>query len=112
MINATGSANQLFRLVNPREEAISNVDKVTEGVSHIIADEIVHSSEAADLIRYARKELLSRAQCYKKFPARAFVHDKLFQSSLLFVGKARSLPYSGALQMFFNRVGSCFANRH
>jgi hypothetical protein len=28
------------------------------------------------------------------------------------VGKARSLPYSVAPQSFFNRVGSCFTNRH
>jgi hypothetical protein len=28
------------------------------------------------------------------------------------VGKARSLPYSGAPERFFNRVGSCFTNRH
>jgi hypothetical protein len=28
------------------------------------------------------------------------------------VGKARSLPYSVAPQRFFNRVASCFANRH
>jgi hypothetical protein len=30
----------------------------------------------------------------------------------LFVGKARSLPYSGASERFFNRVGSCFTNKH
>jgi hypothetical protein len=33
-------------------------------------------------------------------------------SLVLFVGKGRSLPYSGAPERFFNRVGSCFTNRH
>jgi hypothetical protein len=32
-------------------------------------------------------------------------------SPVLF-NKARSLPYSGAPERFFNRVGSCFTNRH
>jgi hypothetical protein len=41
-----------------------------------------------------------------------FVHGKPFQPSLLFVGKARSLPYSGAPERFFNRIGSCLTNRH
>ncbi len=40
-----------------------------------------------------------------------FVHGKHFQTSLLFVGKVRSLPYSGAPESLFNRAGSCFANR-
>ena len=48
----SGSANQLYKMVSSKDEALSNVDKVTEGVSHIIADEIIHSSEAADLIRF------------------------------------------------------------
>jgi hypothetical protein len=30
-----------------------------------------------------------------------FVHHKTFQSSLMFVGKAWSLPYNGALERFF-----------
>ncbi len=41
-----------------------------------------------------------------------FVHGKPFQPSLLFVGKAKSLPYGGAPERFFNRVGSCFTKRH
>jgi hypothetical protein len=53
------------------------------------------------------------AQCYKTFYVRnlVFVPGKPFQSSLLFVGKARSLPYNGAPEMFFNRVGFSFANK-
>jgi hypothetical protein len=35
-----------------------------------------------------------------------------FQASLMFVGKARSLPYSTAPESFFNRIGSCFTNKH
>ena len=46
-----GSASQLHMLVNPKEESVANLDKVTEGVSYIIADEIVHSTETSDLIR-------------------------------------------------------------
>jgi hypothetical protein len=41
-----------------------------------------------------------------------FVHGRPFQFNLLFVGKVRSLPYSGAPEMFYNRVGSCFTNIH
>ncbi len=41
-----------------------------------------------------------------------FVHRKPFLSSLFFVGKARSLPYSEAPERIFNRIGSCFTNRH
>ncbi len=37
-----------------------------------------------------------------------FVHGKPFQPSVLFVGKARSLPQSGASERFFDRVGSSF----
>ncbi len=44
--------------------------------------------------------------------AREVVHGKPFQSCLLFAGKPRSLPYSNAIQRFFNRVSSCFTNRH
>jgi hypothetical protein len=40
-----------------------------------------------------------------------FVHGKPFLPSLLFVGKARILPYSGAPERFFNWVGSCSTNR-
>jgi hypothetical protein len=32
--------------------------------------------------------------------------------SLLFVGKAKGLPKSGASESFFNRVRSCFTNKH
>jgi hypothetical protein len=39
------------------------------------------------------------------------VSGKLFQPSLLLVGKARSLPKSGAAEKFFNRVDSCFTNK-
>ncbi len=35
-----------------------------------------------------------------------FVPGKPFQPSLVFVGKARSLPKSGALERSFTRVGS------
>ncbi len=40
-----------------------------------------------------------------------FVHGRPSQPSLLFVGKTRSLHYSGAPERFFNRVGSGFTNR-
>ncbi len=62
----------------------------------------------------------SWCRCYKTFFLRnlrifvinwVFVHCKPLQPSLLFVGKARSLPYCGASEWFFNRVGSCFTNR-
>jgi hypothetical protein len=36
----------------------------------------------------------------------------VFQANLMFVGKAWSLPYSEAPEMLFNRVGSCFTNKH
>jgi hypothetical protein len=39
-------------LINPKEETVATLDKVTEGVSHILADEIVHSKEAVDQIKY------------------------------------------------------------
>ncbi len=35
-----------------------------------------------------------------------------FQTSLLFVGKARSLSQSVTYERFLNRVGSCFTNKH
>jgi hypothetical protein len=38
--------------------------------------------------------------------------SKSLQLNLKFVGKARSLPYSGAPGGFSNRVGSCFTNRY
>jgi hypothetical protein len=41
-----------------------------------------------------------------------FVHGQPFQPSLLFVGKTRNLPYSGAPERFFNRVGSFFTSIH
>jgi hypothetical protein len=41
-----------------------------------------------------------------------FVPGKPFQTSLLFVCKASSSPLRGASERFFNRVGSCFTNRH
>ena len=41
-----------------------------------------------------------------------FVPGKYCHPSLIFVGKARSLPYSGAPERFFDRVGSCFINSH
>jgi hypothetical protein len=44
--------------------------------------------------------------------ARVFVPVKSFQPSLLFVGKARNLSLSRAYEGFFNRVGSCFYNKH
>jgi hypothetical protein len=44
--------------------------------------------------------------------ARVFVPVKPFQTSLLFVGKARNLSLSRAHEGFFNRVGSCFTNNH
>jgi hypothetical protein len=37
---------------------------------------------------------------------------KPFQPGLIFVGKARSLPYIGASERLFNRIGSCFTNKH
>jgi hypothetical protein len=37
--------------------------------------------------------------------ASVFVPDRPFQSSLLFLGKARRLLESGALERFFTRVG-------
>jgi hypothetical protein len=40
-----------------------------------------------------------------------FVNDKPFQPSLSFAGKARCLPYSGAPEKFFDRLGPCFTNR-
>ncbi len=40
-----------------------------------------------------------------------FVPGKPFQSSQLFVGKARSLT-RGESERFFNRAGSCFTNKH
>jgi hypothetical protein len=41
-----------------------------------------------------------------------FVHGKHFQTSLLFVGKARSLSYSEAPERLVNRAASCFTNIH
>jgi hypothetical protein len=46
------------------------------------------------------------------YQARVFVAGKPFQPSLVFVGKARSLPYRGASERLINRVGSCFTNKH
>ena len=40
-----------------------------------------------------------------------FVHGKPLQLSQLFVDKDRSLPYGGAPERFFNRVGPCFTNK-
>ncbi len=40
------------------------------------------------------------------------VPSKSFQPSLLFVGKVRSLSYSGASERIFNRAGSCCTNKH
>ena len=37
--------------MNPKDETVANLKKVTEGIIHILADEIVHSKEAADQIR-------------------------------------------------------------
>ncbi len=36
--------------MNPKDETVANLKKVTEGVIHILADEIAHSKEAMDLI--------------------------------------------------------------
>jgi hypothetical protein len=36
----------------------------------------------------------------------------LFQPSLMFVGKARSLPYSGEPESFFTQVGSGLSHKH
>jgi hypothetical protein len=41
-----------------------------------------------------------------------FVPGRPFNPTLLFVGKARSLPLGGASERVFNRVGSCFTNKH
>ncbi len=44
--------------------------------------------------------------------ARVFALCKPFQSSLMFVGKARNLPWRGVPKSFFNWVGSYFTNKH
>ncbi len=54
----------------------------------------------------AVKFLWYRGPCYK-----TLVTGKA-QSSLMLVGKAISLPQSGAPERFFNGVGSCFTNKH
>jgi hypothetical protein len=43
---------------------------------------------------------------------RAFVHGKPFQPSLMFVGKSRSLPYTGATPRCFTWVGFCLTCKH
>jgi hypothetical protein len=50
MFALSGSTTPLFKLVNPSDDTVASLEKVTEGVTHILADEIVHSKEAADLI--------------------------------------------------------------
>ena len=47
----TGSPSQLYRLINPKEDTVASLEKVSEGVSHILADEIVHSKEAVEQIK-------------------------------------------------------------
>jgi hypothetical protein len=58
---------------------------------------------------------MSRAQCYKTFYGRKFTNfrnklericPKPLQSSLMFLGKARRIPYSRAPERCFTRVGS------
>jgi len=41
-----------------------------------------------------------------------FVPGKSFQSSLMFVGKARSLPQSGAPERHFTQIGSDLTCKH
>jgi hypothetical protein len=41
-----------------------------------------------------------------------FVLDKPFQPSLVFVGKSRSLPYSGAPEKCITQVGSGLTRNH
>jgi hypothetical protein len=43
------------------------------------------------------------------YKAKVFVAT---QDSLMFVGKARSLPFSGALERFFTWVGSSLTHKH
>ncbi len=44
--------------------------------------------------------------------ARLFVPGKPIQPSLIFVGNARGLPYSGAPERYFPRVGSGLTHKH
>ncbi len=46
------------------------------------------------------------------YEARAFNPGKPFQPSLMFVGVARSLPYIGTPERFFDRAVSCFTNKY
>jgi hypothetical protein len=64
---------------------------------------------------------MSRSQCHKTFfpiikifsqQALVFVPGKLLQPCTLFVGKARSLPLSGAAESYFSRVGSGLNCKH
>jgi hypothetical protein len=41
-----------------------------------------------------------------------FVNGKFFQLGLMFVGKARSLPYSGTSGRCFTGVGSRLTSKH
>jgi len=54
----------------------------------------------------ARQTLLSQ------FTTNLKTSDYLWKKGGLFVGRAKSLPESGAFERFFNRVGSCFTNNH
>jgi hypothetical protein len=48
-----------------------------------------------------------------KVPNRlVFIPDRLFQPSLRFIGKARSLYYSGAPEKFSTQVCSSLADKH
>jgi hypothetical protein len=60
-------------------------------------------------------------QCYKTFYTviyerlwytRVFVPGRNFKPSLMFVGKIRNLPWSGAPERCFTRVGSGLTHKH
>jgi hypothetical protein len=41
-----------------------------------------------------------------------FYPDKLFQTSLMFVGKSKSLPKSGAHEKYFTQLESSLTHKH